>query len=230
MVKRIGIVALAALTLVTIYLSWQWGTANLYYKKADYYLTYWQDGGDVEANIYQDAVDAINVALNRHPQHPHYLNVRAKIYQWGAFSNMADPAELLTAAKADFLRATELRPLWPITWMDLAQVEVDLAGGEFTEQAQAYFDQANEVGPYLHELLQTELALLTRVWPQLSTDYQQHYYQKVEAVKGNYKLIRFAFEDAKAKDRLRGICTFTLLDEDMQSVRDGWLYRNYCTG
>lgn len=226
--KRVAVIALAAVTGVCMYFSWQWGTANLFYKEADYYLSYWQDGGKVDPAIYQEAIESINTALARHPQHPHYLNVRGKIYQWGAFAKMDDETALLEAAKQDFLRATELRPLWPITWIDLAQVEVDLAGGVFTEQAQSYVDQANQVGPYLHEVLQTEFALLTRLWPTLPAQYQAHYYKKIEAVRGNYNLLRFAFEDAKAKGTLNGLCTFILLDADMATVQDGWLYRQHC--
>lgn len=228
-VKNIGLwLILLLITLALITVAWRWGTANLYYKKADYYLKHWHQSAEVNAEHYSEALTAINKALTRHPNHAHYINVRAKIYQWGAYAEPLLSESRLMDARADLLKAAEIRPLWPVTWIDLAQTELDLNNGTANDAFFKYIGQANQTGPYIEEVLTTENTLLTRSWNQLDYPMRQHYFKKVTAMKSKSSLIHHAFNSAETFGQLRVLCSFVRVSPDMSAVRQTNMFTSNC--
>lgn len=205
---------LATGCIALVIFSWRWGTANLYFKKADYYIQHWNESKNVKPEIFEDALSAINIALLRHPQHPHYWATRAKIYQWGAFGQIGDADDLLHSAKSDFLQSAKMRPIWPIVWIDLAQVESDLSDYHMTDAAYQYIEKANETGPYLKEVLQTEMFLLSRSWSELNTQQRLHYFSKIDSLTGNQPLLRNSLNLAKQYGFISNLCLYLNLTNE----------------
>ena len=86
-------------------------------------LASWQESGNKQTLAeYQRAKAAIQSAVDSQPSHPLYQDLLGQVYEWGAIAGYEDQSTALQAAKAHYLRGTQLRPLWPVTWASSASV------------------------------------------------------------------------------------------------------------
>jgi hypothetical protein len=84
-------------------------------------------------------------AVLYHPHYAEYWDHMAQVNEWGfIFAYEAHENDLLEAKK-NYLRATELRPLWPDTWASLIKLKWRLQ--EFDEEMLYYFERATKLGP-----------------------------------------------------------------------------------
>ena len=94
-----------------------------------------------------------------HPHHAEYWDHLAQVTEWGFIFGYEKRESGLLEAKKHYLRATELRPLWPDTWAALIKIKWRLQ--EFDKELLYYFERATTLGPQKPEihLLVIELGL-----------------------------------------------------------------------
>ena len=79
------------------------------------------------------------------PGYAEYWSVLAQVYEWGFIFGYTDTPNALQDAKQYYLRATQLRPLWPDTWASLIKLKWRLQ--EFDSELLFYVNQASTFGP-----------------------------------------------------------------------------------
>jgi hypothetical protein len=140
--------------------AFQYGSASLSFYRVKNILAEWQiEGNQQSEQQYLLAKNAIISALDSHPNNPLYVDIMAQIYEWGAIAEYEDNAEALKQAEHYYLKATQLRPSWPVTWASLAMIK--WRSQEFDDELLGYLDQANKFGPLKPEvhILFSELGL-----------------------------------------------------------------------
>lgn len=80
-----------------------------------------------------------------HPHNAEYWDLRAQVNEWGFIFGYEKHRSALLEVKNQYLRATELRPLWPESWASLVKLKWRLQ--EFDEDMLYYFEQATKLGP-----------------------------------------------------------------------------------
>ena len=140
--------------------AYQYGTASLNFYRVNNILTQWKSQGNPQSEAqYLLAKDGIVDALNKHPNHPLYVDVLGQVYEWGALSSFEDSQKALDLAKHYYLQATQLRPAWPVTWASLAMVKWRLQ--EFDDELLGFLANASQFGPFKPEvhILYSQLGL-----------------------------------------------------------------------
>jgi hypothetical protein len=158
LIKQIKQIKCKALVLFCILISiwgsvsaYQYGTASLSFYKVNNILAQWQAQGDKKTKEqYLLAKQDIISALDKHPNHPLYVDVMAQIYEWGAISGYEDSKQALGMAKQYYLQASQLRPSWPVTWASLVMVKWRLQ--EFDEEMLGFLANADKSGPFKPEV------------------------------------------------------------------------------
>jgi tetratricopeptide (TPR) repeat protein len=131
--------------------AFQYGSASLSFYRVKNILSVWQIQGKQQSQAqYTLAKQAIENALSHHPDNPLYVDVMAQIYEWGAIAGYEDNQLALGLAKQYYLRATQLRHSWPVTWASLAMVKWRLQ--EFDDELLHFLAQANKFGPLKPEV------------------------------------------------------------------------------
>lgn len=223
---------LAAVLLVAclwgIWLSWQWGTGNLYMRQGQQLIQHWQHGGRYESELAEQAQRSLRQAIERHPQHPNYPMVLGKLHQWQAFLDADVAYSGLIAAQEQFQLASELRAGWPATWMDLAQVSFELNGNRWQDDSRYYWLQAQQSGPYFEPVVRTEIPLILTAWPQLSVLDQQLFLAKLSQIQQHHGLSRLLFQSAQQQGQLPVICTYVAISPATEALRSSYLHRQHC--
>jgi hypothetical protein len=125
--------------------SFRFGTASVQHELVKHSIDAWQSHALVQTEkTFTHAKSAIEIAGFLHTSNPEYMNLTGHIKEWGAVSGY-DDANGLAQAKLDYLNAIKVRPLWPMTWANLAMVKWRLQ--EFDEEMQGFLNKANELGP-----------------------------------------------------------------------------------
>ncbi|MCK7598392.1 VpsP family polysaccharide biosynthesis protein [Microbulbifer sp. CAU 1566] len=123
------------------------GLAYLQVVTAENQLKYWYKLGKVpSAASMESAMAAIERANELHPDNPYQLTLQARLLEWRAYNAGEVVAEDYRAALALYQQAAALRPLWPDSWAEMAQIKVRL--GEFDADMDRYLVRASELGPY----------------------------------------------------------------------------------
>ncbi len=221
-----SVLLLACLSL--IWLSWHRGTGNLYMQQGQQLIRHWQQGGQFEHQLFLQAEQSLQTAIDRHPQHPNYPLVLGKLYQWQAFLQPEQAETALNLAYQHLQLSAELRPSWPTTWIDLAQVSYELAGNQWQANSQFYWQQAQQHGALFEPMLNTEISLLMRAWPQISPVQQQQFLQKIVYIQDHHGLSRHLFSQARQHERLAALCTFVGLSQQTERLAASYLYRQNC--
>jgi hypothetical protein len=79
-----------------------------------------------------------------HPDNAEYWDLRAQVNEWGFIFGHEENESALLEAKSQYLRATELRPLWPKFWTSLVKLKWRLQ--EFDEEMLYFFERATVLG------------------------------------------------------------------------------------
>lgn len=123
------------------------GLAHLQVLRVENQLDYWYKRGAVpSAASLVSAFDAIEQANRLHPDNPYQLTLQARLLEWRGYNNGDVIPQDYRAALALHQRAAALRPLWPDTWAEMAQLKVRL--NEFDSVLDGYLNRAHELGPY----------------------------------------------------------------------------------
>lgn len=123
------------------------GLANLQVIHVENQLKYWYKLGRVASPASMDsALSAIERARELHPDNPYQLTLHARLLEWRAFSGGSSATEDYRAALTLHQQAAALRPLWPDSWAEMAQLKIRLF--EFDQDLDKYLARAASLGPY----------------------------------------------------------------------------------
>lgn len=126
--------------------AYDYGVASVNFYNVKNIIEKWHDDPlDSDLKDYQVAKNNSLVANKYHPDNALYLDLVAQVDEWGVIFEFENRIEGLNSAKEYYLQATQLRPLWPVTWASLAKVKWRLQ--EFDNEMLFYLAQANKLGP-----------------------------------------------------------------------------------
>jgi hypothetical protein len=138
---------LCLLVFIAVFGMWnalRFGAASLDYYYVQNTIEKWQLSGEKQQKTdYISAKESINKAEALHFTHPLYADLSGQIVEWGVVAGYAE-LDYLSQAKTDYLRATSLRPAWPVTWASLAMIKWRL--NEFDDEMLNYIVKADELG------------------------------------------------------------------------------------
>lgn len=161
-------ILLVVTALAIIFFATKYAFANLSYLKVDSYLTRWQETKVVDELEMQDALTSVDSMLSLHGHFPHYLNVAAKVYEWQAYTHINDQTSYelyLSTAFEYYLKSSQLRSHWPLTWAFMANIKSNL--NQLDDDFYYYIDQSIKYGPYTHEVNLQIAKLQLLYWGQL---------------------------------------------------------------
>nr|WP_136250272.1 VpsP family polysaccharide biosynthesis protein [Ningiella ruwaisensis] len=159
--KRRLVLFVMLLCVVGVWNAFKFGMASLDYYVVRNEISRWQQTGSVQTEEdFLRAKRAIEAAQAKHHSHPLYADLAGQIEEWGVVAGYSDESQL-KAAKSHYLRATELRPAWPVTWASLALIKWRMQ--EFDDELLGFLNNADRFGkqtPEVHILfLELGLAL-----------------------------------------------------------------------
>ncbi|MFO6423769.1 VpsP family polysaccharide biosynthesis protein [Motilimonas sp. KMU-193] len=177
---RIVIKSLIALLAIgLIFFAGRYALANLYANYVENSLEQWQALQDKQAIIDNSQLAPVLNAAKQanifHPNHPHYLVLEAKVYQWQYLiaAQQTDTVESaqqiapLQASLALLNQAIALRPHWPNTYADVVHTKLWL--NQIDDEFASAFVAADQFGSMTAEvhLVLSQSGLLA--WPELSS-------------------------------------------------------------
>ena len=231
MVKVVPAVTLTMVVLVIVYMSMQSMRANAWYFNA---LNIVQESdGALSGSRLQAAENAITLATNMDPEHPHYWHFLAHIKMLGLTgidTTSSEQAEhiqqVYKQAEQALLKSVELRQTWALTWISLAQV-VSYQEGP-TERVYNYIQQAKKVGPYKLDVHLGIIQIALMHWNELPPTYKALYVNELKlASKYGYKFYD-VFSMAEQMNRLPIVCLSLQFGSHYEAVRGSWMFNKYC--
>ncbi|MGO4891725.1 VpsP family polysaccharide biosynthesis protein [Flavobacterium sp. W21_SRS_FM6] len=150
--------------------AYDYGIASLNFYNVKNNIEKWHaDSHDSALIPYLRAKNNSLVANKYHPNNALYLDLMAQVDEWGVIFEFENEAEGLNSAKQRYLKATQLRPLWPVTWASLVKVKWRLQ--EFDDEMLYFIERAHTLGPKKAEvsilIADLGLALYTNNHPML---------------------------------------------------------------
>lgn len=231
MIKVVPAVILALIVLVIAYSSMQSMRANAWYFHA---LNIVQESdGALSGSSLQAAENAITLATNMDPEHPHYWHFLAHIKLLSlsgidtTSSEQSDKVkQTYQQAEQALLKSVELRQTWAQTWMSLAQV-VSYQEGP-TERVYNYIQQAKKVGPYKLDVHLGIIQIALMHWSELPPTYKALYVNELKlASKYGYKFYD-VFSMAEQMNRLPIVCLSLQFGSHYEAIRGSWMFNKYC--
>lgn len=153
--KQNCLAKLSALSLIVIscygiYSAYKHKSASLDFYFSSNELAKWQENGAITTQeSYSLALNSISNARSFHPSNAFYIDLHAQIIEWGVVSGMEDKS-LLDYSKQQYIKSIQYRPMWPVTWANLAMIK--LRKFEYDEQLLFYLQQAKKMGPHTNEV------------------------------------------------------------------------------
>ena len=140
------VVLIVLLASLGLYHAINYGIANLAHTRVLNTLKQWQTVPNEHSYAqFSDVKTQAQQAVLNHPDYAEYWSVLAQVHEWGFIFGYEDNISGLLEAEKHYLRATELRPLWPDTWASL--IKLKWRRQEFDQQLLYYFKQATRLGP-----------------------------------------------------------------------------------
>lgn len=183
------------------------GLASAWYFKASHYVDLWiKDEKLFTQQSWQDASEAIDKAIELHPNHPHYLLVKAKINEWGWYGSLMTSKEL-EQTESYYRQAIALRTTWPNAYADYAYY---LGVTQFrVTEAFAQLHQANLHGPYQPETYLRQLTVGMARWGNLNPSQKAVTLQALKrAVSTDYRWFRQAVSIVNKAGLTRLACNY----------------------
>ncbi len=132
-----------------IVLSGQMGYASLDYYYANNYLQQWIVDGNVSSEpSYLEALSAIKLSNELHPDNPQYLETLGAIQEQGVYDGHVDKSESLLALE-NYNMSIQLRPLSPLSWILKVMAKWQL--GEIDDDLWNAIVMLGKTGPYSRE-------------------------------------------------------------------------------
>lgn len=94
---------------------------------------------------YQDIKAKSQQVVSYHPNNAEYWYLSAEVNEWGYVFGYETQESALLEIKQQYIRATQLRSLWPDAWASLVKIKWRLQ--EFDQQMLDYFKKATTLGP-----------------------------------------------------------------------------------
>lgn len=234
LITKIKYIFIAVTLTVCGFFAYSWGIANLYFYKADYYLVSWYNEGKVETEAdWNDALEAINKAIEHHPNHPHYHNIAAKILEWGATSNFSGRKVLLNQSLENMKNSLALRPGWSDSWISIAMIKWRL--GEIDDEFWQAIELAIKHGPYMPEINIGTSTIYFAFWSQLNLETRKIAIDQIERTMlqnnnkdydANYR--HDLFNVAKRYQHTRTLCLIIDAKESLQRYKNMGLVKANC--
>jgi len=129
-----------------IVLSGQMGYASLDYYYANNHLQQWIEDGNVSSEpSYLEALSAIKLSNELHPDNPQFLETLGAIQEQGVYDGHVDKSNSLLAL-ANYNKSIQLRPLSPLSWILKVMAKWQL--GEIDDDMWNAIVMLGKTGPY----------------------------------------------------------------------------------
>lgn len=138
------------IAILGIFNALRFGGASVEYNSVRNAINAWQADARIQSKEeFEQTKTAIYLANALHSSNPLYMDLNGLIKEWGAVSGFEEKDSLIKA-KMNYLETTKVRPLWPVTWANLAMVKWRLQ--EFDDEMLGYLAKADELGPQSFEV------------------------------------------------------------------------------
>jgi len=227
--KPVNYIVLGMLLLLTFYCvssSFSRGMANAWYFNAEFSLNDWAKKGIIKDKTeYSRTLTSIKKAQALDTTHPHYAHMVGRIMHWGVDLGFEDAAKL-TEINQWYLFATQLRPLWPDPWIDLARLNNSLHG--YNDQTKYYLNQAITAGPYFDPVTVGTIQVLLLNWRILSGQERELLFKQFDIVTMQYKLLNQVLEFSKNINKEKLLCSQLKFNHLYSKHKESYLYKRYC--
>ena len=153
-----------SIALIGVLNALRFGIANIEYYVAKNTMQEWQEAQEVTSNdSFEKASLAVATAKILHSSNPLYIDLAGELNEWASLAgediSNKTLQQSLESAKAYYLEATKNRPLWPVSWANLAMIKWRMQ--EFDDEMMTYLQKADTLGSQSHEvdLLFTRLGI-----------------------------------------------------------------------
>jgi len=147
---RLFALAVLCISVIGVWNSLKFGSAALNYSSVRNALEVWQSNAKVQTKEdYEQAFSAIKSAQFKHGSHPLYADTSGQVTEWGLFAGY-ESQDALEKAEQAYIRASKLRPTWPVTWASLALIK--WRKQEFDSDMLNYLRLADKFGPQKPEV------------------------------------------------------------------------------
>lgn len=148
--KRLFPILILMIAIVGFVNAFRFGGASLDYYTVKNSINLWLNKGSVQSQeSYENAKASIDTANMLHHSHPLYIELDAQIKEWGVMSGF-EPNMSIEQAKKSYLAATKVRPLWPVSWANLAMLK--WREQQFDKELLSYLYNADTLGPQKAEV------------------------------------------------------------------------------
>jgi hypothetical protein len=200
--------------------------ANAWYFNAEFSLNDWATNNTIKDKAeYTDTLTSIKKAQYLDPTHPHYAHMVGRIMHWGVDMNFEDTTKLAEVNQW-YLLATQLRPLWPDPWVDLAGLNDSLYG--YNDQTKYYIDQALATGPYVDLVTIGTLRVWLLNWQVLSGEERDLLFKQFDIATKQPKVLSQVLKFAKQINKEKLLCSQLKFNPKYSKQKDSYLYKRYC--
>ncbi len=227
MLKRyLSIFVLFALSMSFLIKSLSFLIADVHYENAQHLFNKWvSEKGINNKDEYKLALDEINFALQNNKYNAHYYDTKARILDWGIAGNFEIEANYNNVVKL-FLKSTELRPYWPVTWIELAAVNEIVQG--MSSDTRTYIQKALVNGYYNRHVINGILSILLLSWDNLTFADKMLFFKLLKVTSQKEQLLSKALMDAKALDKHTLVCSQIKYDKDYKDYKNKWPFTGVC--
>jgi tetratricopeptide (TPR) repeat protein len=231
---RLGYIGLFLVCLAMVFVAGKWGLANLYFYKADYYLTAWTNQSTVpDKRAWNEAIDAIESAVELHPQNPLYQMTLAKVLEWGAHAEFGERDDLLQRSLLALQKGLAMRPSWSDGWLNAAYIKWRLE--EIDEDFWRFGDNAIRFGSYAAETNLGMATIYLAFWSALDSAQKviaieqieralSHHYHKDYQI--NYSQTLFSRAQRYQKEAV--LCALIKVKSELKKHQSSVSYKRHC--
>ena len=227
--KPLYYVALVTLIIITLYglsSAFTRGVANAWYFNAEFSLNDWAKQKTIsDKDEYELTLASIQKAQSLDPSHPHYAHMLGRVMHWGVDMGFEEKSKL-AEIKTLYLLATELRPLWPDPWADLARLNNFLNG--YTYETKYYIEQALATGPYMNLVTVATIQVWLLNWPILSGEERALLFKQFGVATKQYNTFSQVLKFSKSINREKLLCAQLKYNSDYVEHKESSLYKWQC--
>ena len=224
--KSAQLILLFVLCAYGLYASFVRGSANAWYYRAKFAVNEWYLAGEVSGKQeYNDALFAIEKAQSLDPGHPEYASMLGGIKYWGVRAEY-ESSEVLEEVKHWYLLSTDLRPLWPDTWITLARLNNFLEG--YSTETQFYLDQALLTGPFFKTVTEGSIEIWLINWSELSGADRVRLFEQFSIASRQTKTFSSVLRFAKEIERENILCAQLKFNKAYAKQKKSKLFKKYC--
>ncbi|WP_249118411.1 VpsP family polysaccharide biosynthesis protein [Pseudoalteromonas sp. NEC-BIFX-2020_015] len=216
----------ACLCLYLIVIAFRWGIASTYYFQTNALLERWNDDrASLTIESYQQAKEAIEKAVNFHPEHNHYIHTQGRVLHWGIIVG-AEKKSRYSDVGSLYLAATKTRPYWSETWTDLARLNAYLYG--MNEKTRSYVAKSRATGRYTQHVMFTVSKIYLANWDYLSNEDKRSYILVVhDSFLKEYRL-KEQLALAKKYNKLQMVCLLLYKSQYVEEANIKALKLRFC--